>query len=139
MVLLTLHSDALFVWRKFKSKDPTAGPDDVNCSVFRNESEITASTLILDAEALAWQRWPGQRLYTYVDADRIRSSNPGYCFKKAGWKVCGTTISKNLVILEKYPEERRAIWHMPAAVKVSQTLSWSCIGTGSSALAVTPI
>jgi hypothetical protein len=59
--------------------------------------------LILQAEEIAWQRWPSERLYTYVNSRKIRSCNPGYCFQKAGWKKCGVTVSLKLLILEKYP------------------------------------
>lgn len=97
MVLLTSDGQALFVWRKFISDD---GQDGVNCAIFRNESEHLSSELILEAEQLAWERWPGERLYTYVNPKRVKSSNPGFCFLKAGWRKCGK--SKNgLVILEK--------------------------------------
>ena len=99
MVLLTLPCDALFVWRKFISDDGQTG---VNCAVFRNESPILSSTLIREAMELAWARWPGQRLYTYVNPRKIASTNPGYCFKRAGWRTCG--MSKGgLVILERLP------------------------------------
>jgi hypothetical protein len=99
MVLVTEQYDALFVWRKFISDD---GQEGVNCAVFRNESQLLASDLIREAVSLAWQRWPGQRLYTYVNPRRIKSTNPGYCFKRAGWKECGRT-KKGLVILEVLP------------------------------------
>lgn len=98
MVLLTPMCDALFVWRKFISDD---GQQGVNCAVFRNESDHLSSDLILEAEQVAWQRWPGQRLYTYVNQRKIRSTNPGWCFICAGWRECGRTKSKGLVILEK--------------------------------------
>ncbi len=99
MVLLLSTCDALFVWRKFRSKDNQYG---INCAVFRNESVVMlASSLVLAAEDMAWARWPGQRLYTYVNPKKIRSTNPGYCFLKAGWKRCGTTKRLRLVILEK--------------------------------------
>ena len=98
MVLMTFQCDALFIWRKFRSADGQIG---VNCSVFRNESPILSSDLILEAERWAWQRWPGERLYTYVNDKKIRSSNPGCCFKKAGWSVCGITKTNQLIILEK--------------------------------------
>ena len=101
MVLLSRSHDALFVWRKFKSADNQEG---INCSVFRNESNILSSTLILEAEELAWYRWGGKRLYTYVSPNSVRSTNPGYCFKVAGWKTCGVTKVNKLVILEKRPE-----------------------------------
>lgn len=100
MVLLTLNCDALFIWRKFIDD---SGQTGVNCSVFRNESNILASKLIREAEQAAWARWPGERLYTYVDGNKIQSVNPGYCFKVAGWRACGITKRSKLVILEKLP------------------------------------
>ena len=105
MVLLTPDARALFVWRKFISLDNQQG---VNCSVFRNEGGGLSSVLILEAMRLAWARWPGERLYTYVNALKIRGSNAGYCFKRAGWKTCGITKARKLVILEALP---RAVNH----------------------------
>lgn len=101
LVLLTPCARALFVWRWFRSKDPSAGPLDVNCAIFRNEGAGLASDLILAAEPLAWAKWGPQRLYTYVNPKRVRSANPGYCFKRAGWRVCGVTKTRKLLILEK--------------------------------------
>lgn len=103
MVLLTSCARALFVWRKFISKDPTARPGDINCAIFRNEGAGLASDLIRAAMARAWARWPGQRFYTYVNARRVASPNPGYCFKAAGWRVCGVTKTRKLLILEAFP------------------------------------
>lgn len=98
-VLLSHDDDALFVWRRFID---ASGQQGINCSIFRNESPHLASAMILDAETWASARWPGERLYTYVNPDRIRSSNPGYCFKRAGWRFCGQTRGRRpLVILEK--------------------------------------
>jgi len=100
MVLLTLAADALFVWRKFID---ASGQQGVNCAIFRNEGPLQSSDLIREADALAWQRWPGDRLYTYVDGRKVRSTNPGYCFQKAGWTKCGTTKTHGLIILERLP------------------------------------
>ena len=58
--------------------------------------------MILAAEELAWRRWPGERLYTYVAPWMVHSSNPGYCFQVAGWRKCRTT-ARELVELEKLP------------------------------------
>lgn len=95
--------DALFVWRSFVSGDgqeSTAGWG-VNCSIFRNESPIRASDLILEAEEVLRLAWGWHnRAYTYVNPAAIGSRNPGYCFKRAGWSRCGTT-GKGLHILEK--------------------------------------
>jgi hypothetical protein len=104
MVLVTIDFRALFVWRKFISDD---GQEGVNCAMFRNESSILSSSLILAAEAMAWLRWPGERLYTYVNPRKIRSTNPGFCFIKAGWRKCGASAD-GLVILEKIPRTPQA-------------------------------
>jgi len=89
--------EALFVWKKFRD---LSGQRGVCCSVFRNESHVVSSDLILEAEEYAMQKWPGERMYTMVNAKRIRSSNPGCCFLKAGWHRCGTTRN-GLIVLEK--------------------------------------
>lgn len=102
MVLMTPDGLALFVWRKFKNEARPEG--GVNCAVFRNEGSALSSRLILGAEELAWERWPGETLYTYVNARKIGSSNPGYCFLKAGWvRLKERTKHNRLVILEKRP------------------------------------
>ena len=104
IVLRTWECDAIFAWRKFidgcideRTGKPQAG---VNCCFFRNESEIKSSILIRQADAIADFCWPGLWHYTYVNAAKVKSINPGYCFKKAGWKRCGLTKS-GLLILEK--------------------------------------
>lgn len=100
-VLITAAGDAIFVWRRFVD---ASGQQGINCAVFRNEGPLLSSALILDAEAIAWDRWPMQRLYTYVNPRGIRSTNPGACFKKAGWRACGVTKWNKLIILEKLYE-----------------------------------
>jgi hypothetical protein len=100
MVLLTSDCLALFVWRKFINRSGQVG---VNCAVFRNEGPHLSSVLILEAECLAWDRWPGERLYTYVNPAAVRSTNPGYCFLVAGWCKCGISKKRKYVILEKMP------------------------------------
>lgn len=95
IVLLTPECDALFIWRKFKDG---SGQQGVNCACFRNEGPRLSSQLIVEACDIAWRRWPGERLYTYVNASAIASPNPGYCFKVAGWRFCGRTKG-NLDIL----------------------------------------
>lgn len=102
MVLITPAGDALCAFRRFRNDDLRFG-DGVNCAVFRNESQHRSSDLIREAvDRHARQRWPGQRLYTYVDPRAIRSSNPGCCFKLAGWRRCGTTRG-GLTVLELLP------------------------------------
>ena len=97
LALMTPEQDALFVWRREKYRSD--GQGGVECSVFRNESLHRSSDLIIEAMTIAQQRWPGQRLFTFVDASKVASRNPGYCFKCAGWQRAGVS-GKGLVILE---------------------------------------
>ncbi len=97
MVLMTVDCDALFIWRRFISGDGQTG---INCAVFRNESKHLSSDLIREAMQLASCKWPGERLYTYVAPNKIKSTNPGYCFQKAGWHKCGETKVNRLLIME---------------------------------------
>lgn len=108
VVLRTLDARALFVWRRFldDARDDRTGErqSGVNCAVFRNESEHRSSDLIRQADAIADALWPDSRHYTYVDAARVQSKNPGFCFLCAGWRRCGRTKG-GLLILERL--ERR--------------------------------
>lgn len=97
LLLATPCRRALFGWRVFI--DDT-GQRGVNCAIFSNRGAGLSSVLIRAADAIADQRWPGERHYTYVDPRRV-SANPGYCFKMAGWRFCGVTKSRGLHILER--------------------------------------
>lgn len=99
MVLLTEDCRALWVWRRFI--DPS-GQQGVGCSIFRNEGPLLSSVLITEACGLADRRWPGERQYTYINPSAIKSSNPGYCYKIAGWSYCGKTPG-GLHVLERLP------------------------------------
>lgn len=109
IVLITPDADALFVWRTRQEGRVTGPYDDGNrgvmCSVFRNESVTQSSVLILEACAIAWRRWPGERLFTYIWDSKVKSVNPGYCFKKANWRTCGRNADGRLTILEILPAD----------------------------------
>lgn len=97
IAVMTSNKDALFIWQKSKYRaDKQQG---INCAVFRNEGVIKSSILIREAMELAWMKWGYQRLFTFVDARKIKSNNPGYCFKLCGWKSAGMTNS-GLHVLE---------------------------------------
>jgi hypothetical protein len=100
MTLLLDDETALFVW--VKPRYTRSGETGVNCAVFRNECpDHSSSKLIVLACEIALTRWPGERLYTYVDETKISSTNPGFCFIKAGWRrLPYRTKAKNLVVLE---------------------------------------
>lgn len=101
IVLLTRCRKALFVWLHEKWRmDKQIG---ICCTVFRNESDILSSKLIKEAMLWAAEKWPRERLFTFVNGTKIKSHNPGYCFKKAGWRHCGYTQAKGLHILEYLP------------------------------------
>ena len=98
LILVTPETDALFVWRKFKD---SSGQKGINCSVFRNESDYLSSDMIKEAVSIALKKWPhAKRFYTYVNPQKIKSRNPGCCFSKAGWKKCGITKVRKLLIFE---------------------------------------
>jgi hypothetical protein len=105
LVLLTSCARALFVWRKFLDD---SGQSGVCCAVFRNETgqgntdQLRSSMLIREAMEIAWRRWSGERLYTFVDTAKVRSQNPGACFLLAGWRRAGITRG-GLLILEATP------------------------------------
>lgn len=110
IALLRVCGRALFVWRKFIDDSIDARTGDkqqgVNCAVFRNEGGELSSMLILEAEAYAWRKWPGERLYTYVDPKEVRPTMVrgypvwGWCFYRAGWHFAGLTKG-GLHVLEK--------------------------------------
>jgi hypothetical protein len=102
MVLLTQDCLALFAW--YRGIVANGAQQGVMCSIFRNEGPVLSSVLVEEACQLAWRRWPGERLFTYVWDSKVRSVNPGYCFKRAGWKACGRNADGRLTILERLPE-----------------------------------
>ena len=108
MTMLTADCMALFAWRK--GIDDCIPPQSgVNCAVFRNKSTILSSELIKEADKIAWQKWYGERLYTYVNSKKIKSTHAGYCFLMAGWdyqrddKRNPVLTKGGLYILEIFP------------------------------------
>ena len=85
VVLRTECGRAVFAWRKFIDD---SGQRGICCTIFRNEGcGVESSILIREACVIAHAIWPGERHYTFVDPEKVLSSNPGYCFKKAGWNL----------------------------------------------------
>lgn len=106
LVLITSDAMNLCAWRKFISRD---GQQGVNCAIYRHVTSDRASELLAQAREIAWKRWPGVRLYTYVDPARVRvtyrAGRPtwGHCFYQDGWRFCGLT-ARRLHILERFPQ-----------------------------------
>lgn len=105
-LLLTKDGDALCVWRKEKHR--ADGQHGVECCIFRREGGELAHVLLLGAMDRARQKFPGQRLFSFVDPRRVTPTmvrgHPvwGFCFYKAGWSFAGLT-KKGLHVLEKVP------------------------------------
>ena len=97
LVLLSSDGNALFVWRRFI--DGTVPPQHGhNCALFRNEGHVLSSTLIREAVQIVFDRWGPDRCWTFVNPLRIRSTNPGCCFIKAGWRRCGVSKTGKLIL-----------------------------------------
>jgi hypothetical protein len=64
------------------------GLNAIECTLFRNEGSHLSSDLIREAVGLTVAKWgrPTDGLVTYIAHGKVRSVNPGCCFKKAGWR-----------------------------------------------------
>lgn len=85
--------------------------DGWTCTIFRNEGPTLSSALIREAE-IALRDAKGEcgpdGMMTYVWDARVRSANPGYCFKQAGWRKKGRSADKRKTLLSK-PFDRAGI------------------------------
>jgi hypothetical protein len=103
LVLRDAAGLVLFAWMYPDESMRMDGQRGYNNAIFRNESDRKSSDIILEAERAAFKKWGPNRLYTYIDPKKVRSSNPGYCFKVAGWKFVRLSAGgKHL--LSKYDE-----------------------------------
>jgi hypothetical protein len=89
LVLRDAAGLVLWVWMFPDPAMRMDGQTGYNCAIFRNESARRSSEIILEAERHAIERWGPGRMYTYVDPTKVRSTNPGYCYLKAGWQHRG--------------------------------------------------
>lgn len=106
LLLLSADSYSLCAWRKEKHR--ADGQTGVECAIFRREGGDLASEQLKHAMAHAWKRWPGERLFTFVDPRLViptmQHGRPvwGFCFYKAGWSFEGLT-KRGLHILAMEP------------------------------------
>lgn len=107
IVLATADDMAVFGWwRPHPASGITAWNrlDGWTCTIFRNTGPVLSSLLILDAErairACGHSCGP-DGLITYVWDRKVRSINPGYCFKRAGWLVRGRSADGKKTLLSK--------------------------------------
>jgi len=94
IVLRNPEGTWLFVWQKSRyRKDVQTG---WNCSIFRNESDRLSSEIISVCEGFVTGR-----KFTFVNPRKIKSSNPGCCFLKAGWRKEGITKGGLLILVKE--------------------------------------
>lgn len=126
IVLLSVDRLAVFGWWR---PDPASGIRALNgldgwtCTIFRREGGASASELILDAERALVDHAPNcgpDGMLTYVFDRKVRSANPGYCFKCAGWSPIGRSRDDRKTLLRKpfalaglLPAKREAVAPYP--------------------------
>lgn len=104
LVLMTADGGAICTWRKELHR--LDGQEGVNCSIFRRETGPLASKLLGAARERAWERWPGERLFTFINPRKVTPTmvrgHPvwGWCFYLDGWHFAGLTKG-GLHILER--------------------------------------
>jgi hypothetical protein len=106
IVLLTADAGALWVtsW-PFAEYVRHEWPGAWVNSCFRRESGPLASELIREAIAVTRYFWepPPLGIVTFIDTNKTRRKrDPGRCYRKAGFKVCGQTKG-GLVALQMLP------------------------------------
>jgi hypothetical protein len=108
LILITPAADAVFGWWRPHPRSGLRamnGLDGWTCTIFRNEGPILSSRLILAAERelLALHDVGPDGLLTYVFDAKVRSVNPGACFKAAGWRRVGRSADGRKTLLQKAP------------------------------------
>lgn len=108
IILITPAADAVYGWWR---PHPASGIHAMNgldgwtCTIFRNESLVyQSSDLIVDAEDAireAGYSCGPSGLITYVFDKKVKSTNPGYCFKLAGYTLTGRSADGRKSLLQK--------------------------------------
>jgi hypothetical protein len=106
LILLREDATAVFGWWR---PHPASGLKSMNgydgrtCTIFRNTGRGLSSQLILEAECmLQFSHDIGpDGLLTYVFDRKVRSENPGYCFKCAGYNAIGRSADGRKTLLQK--------------------------------------
>jgi hypothetical protein len=108
LVLRDALGDIVFAWLWAYDNMRLDGQTGYNCTIFRNESSRRSSEVILEAEQAAIRRWGPNRMFTYINSMKIRSPNPGYCFKVAGWRYAGQSqTGLHLLVKERHDRIER--------------------------------
>jgi hypothetical protein len=115
-------------WSGVKRAD---GFEGATCFIYRNTGySVMSSALIREAVGYTASLWGVSRFLTYVGVEYVGSSNPGYCFIKAGFvPLPGFSYSSKIGVMRKL---------VMTADEVGQCfveyLSWSSNGHKSTSL-----
>lgn len=106
LVLVTLDERAVFGWWRPHPRSGIVAMNKLDgwtCTIFRNIGAGLSSDLILAAETELMARYDcgPDGLLTYAWDRKVASPNPGYCFKRAGWKAIGRSADKRKTLLWK--------------------------------------
>jgi len=98
------------------------------CSIFRNEGATLSSVLIREAIAATRWRWPAVPalgMVSFVNPAAVRHKrDPGRCFRRAGFRVAGTTKERGFIALQLLESE------MPPAeapLEARRALPWDAV------------
>ena len=103
LVLRDADGLVLFAWMWPDPAMRMDGQIGYNNAIFRNESSRRSSDIILEAEQRAFEEWGPNRVYTYIDPGKVRSANPGYCFKVAGWSFVRVSAGGKHLLAKEHP------------------------------------
>jgi hypothetical protein len=106
LILLTPDADAVFGWWRPHPRSGIRAMNNLDgwtCTIFRNEGQRLSSILIIEAEVELLLRHDvgPDGLLTYVFDARVRSVNPGACFRHAGWLRAGRSADGRKTLLQK--------------------------------------
>ena len=110
LILLSDDDTAVFGWWR---PHPDSGLKSMNgfdgwtCTIFRNTGSVLSSRLIMAAENALLVRYDigPDGFMTYVWDRKVRSRNPGYCFKRAGYHIAGRSADGRKTLLRKQPDQ----------------------------------
>ena len=103
--IVLLLEDCSALWVSWKPANGIKRMDKAGevyeCTIFRNEGDYLSSELIKSAVMETECIWgkPLDGWITYVADNKVLSSNPGYCFLRAGWEKRGRNKKGNLTKL----------------------------------------
>lgn len=99
IVIRNNEGTLLFGWLRQIHRDD--GEEGYNCSIFRNTSDRLSSSVILECERIAFEKWGPARTFTYVNPRRLRTIKrrgvefcrypAGRCFIEAGYRLVRQT------------------------------------------------